>query len=85
MIYMRGQCEDYDGWAATTGDASWKWDAVLPLFKTSENYHGGANEWHGASGEWRVEPQRLQWQVLETFIEAAVQAGIPRTSDFNRG
>ncbi len=85
MIYMRGQREDYDGWAAATGDASWKWDAVLSLFKASENHHGGANEWHGASGEWRVEAQRLQWQVLETFIEAAVQAGIPRTSDFNRG
>ncbi len=85
MIYMRGQREDYDGWAAITGDDSWKWDAVLPLFKASENHHGGANEWHGANGEWRVEPQRLHWQVLETFIEAAVQAGIPRTSDFNRG
>ena len=85
MIYMRGQREDYDGWAAITGDDSWKWDAVLPLFKASENHHGGANAWHGANGEWRVEPQRLHWQVLETFIEAAVQAGIPRTSDFNRG
>lgn len=85
MIYMRGQREDYDGWAAITGDDSWRWDAVLPLFKASENYHGGANAWHGANGEWRVEPQRLHWQVLETFIEAAVQAGIPRTSDFNRG
>ncbi len=40
MIYMRGQREDYDGWAHAVGDASWRWDAVLPLFKHSEDYHG---------------------------------------------
>ncbi len=85
MIYMRGQREDYDGWAALTGDDTWRWDAVLPFFKASEHHYGGANAWHGAGGEWRVEPQRLHWQILERFIEAAVQAGIPRTEDFNRG
>ena len=85
MIYMRGQREDYDGWAQETGDAGWNWDAVLPLFKRSEDYHAGANQWHGAGGEWRVEKQRLHWQVLETFAEAAAQTGVPRTDDFNRG
>src|ERR1700726_960570 len=48
MIYMRGQREDYDGWARVTNDASWSWNAVLPIFKRSEDYHGGANESHGA-------------------------------------
>ena len=85
MIYMRGQREDYDGWAQETGDAGWNWDAVLPLFKRSEDYHAGANQWHGAGGEWRVEKQRLSWKVLDTFAQAAQQAGLPATDDFNRG
>ena len=85
MIYMRGQREDYDDWARMTGDDSWRWDNVLPLFKRSEDHYRGASEFHGAGGEWRVEAQRLHWDILERFIEAAEQAGIPRTDDFNRG
>ncbi|MCA7084764.1 GMC family oxidoreductase N-terminal domain-containing protein [Cupriavidus sp. DB3] len=85
MIYMRGQREDYDEWARITGDDGWRWDNVLPLFKRSEDHHRGANEFHGAGGEWRVEPQRLRWDILERFIDAAEQTGIPRTDDFNRG
>jgi choline dehydrogenase len=85
MIYMRGQREDYDDWARITGDRDWSWDAVLPVFKRSEDHHGGANAFHGAGGEWRVEKQRLKWKVLETFAEAAQEAGLPATDDFNRG
>jgi choline dehydrogenase-like flavoprotein len=77
MIYMRGQREDYDDWARITGDDGWRWDNVLPFFKRSEDHHRGANEFHGAGGEWRVEAQRLRWEILECFIEAAEQAGIP--------
>jgi choline dehydrogenase len=39
----------------------------------------------GIGGEWRVEKQRLQWDVLDAFAQAAIQAGIPATDDFNRG
>jgi choline dehydrogenase len=85
MIYMRGQREDYDDWAHISGDPNWSWDSVLPVFKRSEDHHGGANQWHGAGGEWRVEKQRLHWKILETFSEAAQQSGIPATDDFNRG
>jgi choline dehydrogenase len=85
MIYMRGQREDYDTWAALAQDDTWRWDAVLPLFKRSEDHYLGASECHGVDGEWRVEPQRLRWDILEAFAEAAVQAGIPRTRDFNTG
>jgi len=85
MIYMRGQQRDYDQWAQLTADDSWRWDQVLPLFKKSEDYHGGASEFHGAGGEWRVEKQRLSWQLLEAFRNAAEQTGIPKTDDFNRG
>jgi choline dehydrogenase len=85
MIYMRGQREDYDDWAHITGDRDWSWDSVLPVFKRSEDHHGGANQWHGAGGEWRVEKQRLKWKVLETFAQAAQENGLPATNDFNRG
>jgi choline dehydrogenase len=40
---------------------------------------------HNAGGEWRVEKQRLRWDVLDAFAQAATQAGIPATDDFNRG
>ncbi|MDN2673255.1 GMC family oxidoreductase N-terminal domain-containing protein [Janthinobacterium sp. SUN026] len=85
MIYMRGQAGDYDHWADLTDDASWRWDKVLPLFKQSEDYYGGASENHGVGGEWRVEKQRLSWDILNAFRDAAQQVGIPKTSDFNGG
>jgi choline dehydrogenase-like flavoprotein len=85
MIYMRGQARDYDEWAALTGDRSWSWQSVLPIFRKSEDYFRGADEAHGAGGEWRVEPQRLRWDILDSYREAMVQAGIPCTDDFNRG
>ncbi|WP_084026115.1 GMC family oxidoreductase [Bordetella flabilis] len=84
MIYMRGQRQDYDGWAAA-GNPGWGWDDVLPLFKQTEDHHGGANAWHGEGGEWRVERQRLSWGLLDAFRAAAAQAGIPSVEDFNRG
>jgi len=85
MIYMRGQKGDYDHWAALTGDSSWRWDQVLPLFMQTENHHAGASAVHGSGGEWRVEKQRLSWQILDAFRDAAEQVGIPKIDDFNGG
>ncbi|MES2258889.1 MAG: GMC family oxidoreductase N-terminal domain-containing protein [Pseudomonadota bacterium] len=85
MIYMRGQAGDYDRWAEACGDPGWRWESVLPLFRQSEDYHGGASDFHGAGGEWRVEKQRLSWQILDAFRDAAEQSGIPKIDDFNRG
>lgn len=84
MIYMRGQAADYDGWAAA-GNPGWAWRDVLPLFKRSENHFAGISEWHGGDGEWRVERQRLSWEILEAFREAAEQSGIASVDDFNGG
>lgn len=84
MIYMRGQARDYDLWRQM-GCTGWGWDDVLPLFKVSEDWHAGADEMHGQGGEWRVEPARLSWDILEAFRDAAEQYGIPRIEDFNRG
>lgn len=85
MIYMRGQKQDYDSWADQTADSNWNWSRVLKRFKSFENYYGGSNEWHGDKGEWRVEQQRLRWDILDVFRLAANQAGIPDSHDFNRG
>ncbi|MBC5782938.1 GMC family oxidoreductase N-terminal domain-containing protein [Ramlibacter sp. USB13] len=85
MIYMRGQKRDYDGWAQHVGDAGWTWDNCLPYFKKHEDYYKGADALHGAGGEWRVERQRLRWDILDAFAQAAQQAGIPHSEDFNRG
>ncbi len=103
MIYMRGQSRDYDAWAELTGDESWAWSKVLPLFKEHEDYYKGADECHGAKPEqpskkaakdynqrvagheWRVEKQRLSWEILDAFSAAAQQTGIKASADFNRG
>lgn len=84
MIYMRGQARDYDGWRQA-GHVGWGWDDVLPWFRKAEDHFGGGDEAHGAGGEIRVERQRLRWDLLERFREAAGQYGVPYTEDFNRG
>lgn len=85
MLSLRGQVRDYEEWAQITGDSRWNWEGVLPVFKRSESYWRGADEFHGDKGEWRVEKQRLSWDILDRYIAAAEQAGIPFTSDYNRG
>ena len=85
MIYMRGQVGDYDSWVQATGDDAWSWDNALKRYKSFEDYHSTANEWHGKGGEWTVSKQRLRWPIMDRFKDAAVQAGIPASDDFNRG
>jgi choline dehydrogenase len=97
MIYMRGQARDYDQWASLTGDDDWRWDHCLPDFKAHEDHHRldaaqdpafAALHGHrsqGGGGEWRVEKQRLRWDLLDAFAQAAQEAGIPASTDFNTG
>ncbi|PLC49097.1 choline dehydrogenase [Pollutimonas subterranea] len=97
MIYMRGQARDYDHWAALSGDDAWSWKSCLHDFQAHESHYrldgvgpGAAGndqfaKFHAAGGEWRVEKQRLRWDILEAFSKAAQQAGIPATDDFNQG
>jgi len=92
MIYMRGQRRDYDHWAELTGDSDWRWDRCLSDFRAHEDHHRLDTEanpdfrrLHGHGGEWRVEKQRLRWDLLDAFALAAQQAGIPATDDFNGG
>ncbi len=85
MIYMRGQARDYDHWRQL-GNLGWSWDDVLPYFLKSEDQAAvPIDDLHGEGGEWRVENPRLSWEILDAFRDAAGQAGIPMTDDFNRG
>ncbi len=85
MIYMRGQEGDYASWVNATGDESWSWANALRRYKSFEDYHGAANQWHSKGGEWTVSKQRLRWPIMDVFREAAVEAGIPASDDFNQG
>lgn len=85
MIYMRGQSADYEHWRQL-GNPGWGWDDVLPYFKKSQDQAACAlGDWHSEGGEWRVEKQRLRWDILDAFKEAAVEFGIPPCDDFNTG
>lgn len=84
MIYMRGQRSDYDHWAQL-GNRGWGWDDVLPVFRRSEDYQHGADDFHGADGELRVEERRVNWEILDAWRDAAAECGIPKITEFNRG
>lgn len=84
MIYMRGQKSDYDRWASL-GNRGWSWDDVLPVFKHSEDYQHGADDFHGVGGEMRVEEKRVSWEILDAWRDAAEECGIPKIDEFNRG
>lgn len=98
MIYMRGQARDYDGWAQAVGDDAWTWQKSLPDFMAHEDHYrldDGADpvagnrrrfsELHGHGGEWRVEKQRLRWDILDDVARAMTEAGFEPTDDFNSG
>ncbi|KPQ05799.1 MAG: oxidoreductase [Rhodobacteraceae bacterium HLUCCA12] len=86
MLYLRGQAADYDHWRQM-GNTGWGWDDVLPYFRKHEDYAAGHADpaFHGTGGEWRVENQRLRWEILDDWARAAVACGIPASDDFNTG
>ena len=85
MIYMRGQQSDYARWAQATGDARWGWTDALQIYKSIEDFFGGANAWHGQGGEMRVESPRVRWEILDAWRQAAAEQGIASIDEFNRG
>jgi choline dehydrogenase len=82
LLYIRGQREDYDDWAAA-GAHGWSYREVLPFFKRSERYERGESDFHGGSGELGVSDLRNNHPYCEAWLDAAQQAGHPRTEDFN--
>ncbi len=71
MIYMRGQKEDYDHWAAL-GNEDWSWDDVLPVFGKLEK-------------DLYIEDPRVRWEIIDAWRDAAVECGIPAIKSFNGG
>ena len=82
LIYIRGQREDYDAWAAQ-GNTGWSFDEVLPYFRRSEGNQRGAGPYHGGDGPLKVSDIGARHELIEAFIRGAGQLGVPRTDDFN--
>ncbi|MFV2031485.1 MAG: GMC family oxidoreductase, partial [Gammaproteobacteria bacterium] len=82
LLYVRGQPQDYDRWAAL-GNDGWGFDDVLPFFKKSEDNERGADEFHGVGGPQKVSDLRLRRPIAEYFIRAATEVGIPLNDDYN--
>lgn len=82
LLYVRGQKEDYDRWAAL-GNPGWSYRDVLPCFKKSEDQERGPNEYHGVGGPLKVSDLRLRRPIADHFIKAAMETGIPYNEDYN--
>jgi choline dehydrogenase len=82
LIYIRGQRDDYDHWAAL-GNPGWSFADVLPYFRKLEHNVRGASEFHGADGPlWASDIERRH-PLVEALIGAANELGVPRNDDFN--
>ncbi len=82
LIHIRGQREDFDGWAAE-GNPGWSYDELLPYFKRSEHHAGGANAYHGEGGPLWVSELTERHPLCEAFIGAGRAMGLARNDDFN--
>ena len=82
LIYIRGQREDYDHWAAL-GNEGWSYDECLPYFKRSEANQRGHSEFHGGDGPLKISDIGAKHELIEAFIAGAGEVGVPRTEDFN--
>lgn len=82
LVYVRGQREDYDHWHAL-GNDGWSYADVLPYFKRSQRQMRGADAFHGVDGALVVSDPRVRMEIVDAFIAAAEQAGVPRSADFN--
>ncbi len=82
MMFIRGHRWDYDHWAEL-GATGWDYESVLPYFRRLEDNERGADEWRGQGGPIGVSEIRSRYDITDDWIEAAQQAGIPRSPDLN--
>ena len=82
LLYVRGQHEDYDHWAAL-GNRGWSYSDVLPYFKKAEDQERGPSTYHGVGGPLKVSDLRLRRPIAEYFIAGARDIGIPGNDDYN--
>jgi choline dehydrogenase len=83
MFYVRGHRSDFDRWVEDFGATGWSYDALLPLFKRSEQNEEIRDEFHGATGELNVTRKRWLSRYWQPFVEAAAATGIGRVDDYN--
>ncbi len=84
LLWIRGQSNDYDNWRQQ-GNKGWGWDDVLPYFIKSENNELGEGKFHSDSGPIMVANKKIKLKMLDEFINAAEEKGIPKSEDFNTG
>ena len=82
MLYVRGQKQDYDGWAKL-GNNEWSYEQVLPYFKSTQYQERGHSEYHGVEGELNVADTRGKAPVFDDFMASAQEAGFEVNNDFN--
>jgi choline dehydrogenase len=82
LIFIRGQHEDYDAWAAS-GCKGWSFRDVLPYFRKSEHNTRGESAYHGTKGPLWCSDVHEKFELMEAFFAAGEELGIPRNADFN--
>jgi choline dehydrogenase len=84
MLYVRGNPLDYNTWSQF-GNRGWSYDAVLPYFRKAEHFEPGGDASRGRGGPLNVSHMRERAELLDAFIDAAVDEGFPRNKDYNNG
>jgi choline dehydrogenase len=82
MVWIRGTQRDYDGWAEN-GAKGWAFADVLPVFKSQEDWEGGANAWRGAGGPIHIRRPKDPHITAPAFLDAAREMGMPILDDVN--
>jgi choline dehydrogenase len=84
MLYVRGNPLDYNTWSQF-GNRGWSYEAVLPYFRKAEHFEPGGDDSRGRGGPLNVTHMRERAELLDAFIDAAVDEGFPRNKDYNNG
>lgn len=84
LIYVRGQKDDYDHWAAL-GNRGWSWDECLPYFKRLEHNELGPAPTRGVEGPLWASTIKQRHELVDAFLAASNRLGVPTVDDFNTG
>ncbi|MEM5385929.1 choline dehydrogenase [Paraburkholderia phymatum] len=84
LIYVRGQKEDYDRWAAL-GNRGWSWEECLPYFRRLEHNELGEGPTRGVDGPLWASTIRQRHELVDAFIAASNRLGMRTVDDFNTG
>ncbi|WP_420731284.1 GMC family oxidoreductase [Hwanghaeella sp. 1Z406] len=84
LVCIRGRAEDYEDWAAATGDTRWGPDAMAACFRTLDDNDQGANEWRNSGGVFPIHSiKEASHPITQNFLDACAETGVPRNPDFN--